>query len=291
MRMTCLGSIAQIWRYPVKSMAGERLDVCAIGPGGLLGDRGWAVRDEQADEIHGAKQLPKLLLCAARYLEPPSGSAIPHVEITLPDDTTVRTDSGRADEALSTLLGRPVTLWPLQPPTDDVHYRRQQPLDTEREWRAFLTRDSDEDLPDLSDADPELVEEIVRFATPRGTYFDVSPFHLLTTASVAALAALVPDAAVDVRRFRPNLYIETPPDTDGFVEFEWSGSSIRIGDVPMTAGGPVPRCGMTAAAQNGLPTDPSILRTIVREVNQNLGIYASTEATGIVRTGDVVERV
>jgi uncharacterized protein YcbX len=288
--MTTLGTIAQIWRYPVKSMAGEQLERCPIGPGGLVGDRGWAVRDEQAGEIRGAKQLPKLLRCAARYLEEPQGREVPHVEITLSDGSTVRSDEDDADERLSKFLGRPVTLWSLQPAADDEHYRRSQPLSSEAVLRDFLSREEEESLPDLSSLDPTLVKEIVEFTSPRGTYFDVSPYHLLTTASLEALQALLPDARLDVRRFRPNLYIQTPPGIEGFVEFDWTGKALRVGEALLTAGVPVPRCGMTAAAQRDLSKDPSILRAIVREVKQVLGIYGSTDSSGVIQEGDIVRQ-
>lgn len=37
--------VAEVWRYPVKSMAGERLAVADIDARGLVGDRRWALRD------------------------------------------------------------------------------------------------------------------------------------------------------------------------------------------------------------------------------------------------------
>jgi len=44
-----IGTVQQIWRYPVKSMAGERLERSAIDPGGLPGDRSWAVKTRTPD--------------------------------------------------------------------------------------------------------------------------------------------------------------------------------------------------------------------------------------------------
>jgi uncharacterized protein len=40
-----MGVVAALWRYPVKSMAGERLTEAAVGERGLDGDRLYAVRD------------------------------------------------------------------------------------------------------------------------------------------------------------------------------------------------------------------------------------------------------
>jgi len=46
---------------------------------------------------------------------------------------------------------------------------------------------------------------------------------------------------------------------------------------------------MTIQAQEGLQKDPSILRTIVRDADQNLGVYASVVKSGDVKVGDLVE--
>ena len=40
-----MASVAEVWRYPVKSMAGERLDSCEVAATGLVGDRRWALVD------------------------------------------------------------------------------------------------------------------------------------------------------------------------------------------------------------------------------------------------------
>jgi uncharacterized protein YcbX len=61
--------VAEIWRYPVKSMQGEKLDSCMLTKGGIPLDRGWAVRDEQTQTIRGAKWIAGLMRCSARYIE------------------------------------------------------------------------------------------------------------------------------------------------------------------------------------------------------------------------------
>src|SRR5262245_39870387 len=108
-------------------MGGERLEQATLGVTGLLGDRGWAIRDEAAGEIRGGKKLPQLMLCSARYLREPDGETVLTVEITLPDGATVTTDDPRAAPCLSALLGRTVTLWPLQTAENRDHYRRGLP--------------------------------------------------------------------------------------------------------------------------------------------------------------------
>ena len=111
--MQSIGTIKEIWRYPVKSMAGERLQHSVVAALGIPGDRGWAIRDEKAGEIRGAKKLPALIRCRARYLAEPTSVDIPAAEITTPDGTKFRSDSAAASAHLSELLGRKVTLWPI----------------------------------------------------------------------------------------------------------------------------------------------------------------------------------
>jgi len=105
--------VKEIWRYPVKSMQGERLGQCQLTAGGIPLDRGWAVRDEESQQIRGAKWIGELMTCAARYLDGTSAGTVPHVEIALPSGARVRSDDPAVHDALSGVLGRKVTLWPL----------------------------------------------------------------------------------------------------------------------------------------------------------------------------------
>jgi len=72
-----MASISELWRYPAKSMMGESLDTATITAGGVLGDRGWAVRDEVRGGIRGAKKIGALMKLSARYLAEPTGELPP----------------------------------------------------------------------------------------------------------------------------------------------------------------------------------------------------------------------
>jgi hypothetical protein len=230
-----------------------------------------------------------LLQCSARYLREPDGGATPPAEITLPDGTRVQSDDPKASERLSGLIGKRVTLWPIRPAEDIEHYRRRVPL-KEAELRAILGRLPEEPLPDLATFPQDVLEEILDFASPRGTYFDAFPLHLLTTAWLDDLARANPGARFDRRRFRPNFLIDAGA-ANGKVELAWCGREVRVGDVRVTVEMPVVRCSMTTQPQGDLPKDPSVLRTIVRESDQNVGAYASVLGAGTVRVGDPVELV
>ncbi|HEX3198309.1 MAG TPA: MOSC N-terminal beta barrel domain-containing protein, partial [Propionibacteriaceae bacterium] len=68
-------TVTEIWRYPVKSMGGERLDNVAVDERGMVADRMWAVRDPELGSITTARRRPALLRCGARYAADPLGSA------------------------------------------------------------------------------------------------------------------------------------------------------------------------------------------------------------------------
>jgi uncharacterized protein YcbX len=306
-----IGIVKEICRYPVKSMAGESLAECTVGTLGIPGDRGWAVRDDTAGEITNGKHFPLLMQSAARYREAPAPGFIPHVDMTLPDGSVIGSDANDINARLTELLGKPVSLWPLRPADDVAHYRRKSKtarvygkLARFRAFRAALpaltsfgpaheqlresfSREPGEPVPDLSTLPAELFE----FTSPLGTYFDAFPIHVLTTASLEMMKRLNPGATWDMRRFRPNFLIETEPQIKGLVEGEWTERKLRIGSVELKCQMPTPRCGMTIQAQAGLEKDPSILRTIVRDADQNLGIYANVIKSGEVKLGDLVELI
>jgi uncharacterized protein YcbX len=108
-------------------------------------------------------------------------------------------------------------------------------------------------------------------------------------ASRRTLARLNPAATWDVRRFRPNLVIATADAAEGLVEAHGHGRSLRLGEVVVRCELPTASCAMTVQAQGDLPHDSIILRTIVREAGQPLGIDASVVRPVRVAVGDVVD--
>lgn len=283
--MEVIGMVKEIWRYPVKSMGGERLDTATLTARGIPGDRGWALRDEKAGEVRGAKKLPQLMRCEAIYVEEPSDSRIPPAMMKLPDGQRVLTTDPGAHAILSALLGREVTIWPQQPQENREFYRRSPDNpDFTAELREIFGRIDDEPLPDLTNLPPELFD----YTSPLGTFFDAFPLHLLTTASLNELSARNPTADFDVRRFRPNILIGSVGRVTGFAETRWGGRTITIGEVQIVLTIPTMRCVMTTLEQKGLKKDPSVLRTIVRDAAQNVGMYATVAQPGRINVGDEV---
>jgi uncharacterized protein len=119
------------------------------------------------------------------------------------------------------------------------------------------------------------------------SHLDAGPIHLLTTAALAWLRAMLPGANADARRFRPNLVVDVPGATQ--VERGWLGKTLCVGDaVRLRVSAATERCGMVAFAQADLPHDASILRGITQEAALHFGVYAEVLVSGRIKRGDSV---
>src|SRR3954464_5200272 len=113
--MAPAGSVAGIWRYPVKSLGGEGVGESAIDVRGLHADRMWAVRDVELGTFTTARRWPVLLQCSARYVEDPAARAggpgdFLEVIVTFPDGREVSSVDPAMDDRLSELIGKPARL-------------------------------------------------------------------------------------------------------------------------------------------------------------------------------------
>jgi uncharacterized protein len=288
-----VGSVTGLWRFPVKSMRGERLDEAHVTERGLVGDRAYALIDTDTGKVVSAKSVrrfPDLLACRAAFVQPPEADEdLPPVEITLPDGSTVRTDASDVSGVLSTFFQRDVTL------------ARAAPED-------FTI---DQYHPDIEDVDPAghrdtVVEQKLGAAffaeagipspVPVGSFFDLFPVSVLTTSTLEQLSELQPQSRFDERRFRMNVIIDT--EEAGFVENDWISRQLAIGDaVRLSVALPDPRCVMTTLAQEELPKDSDVLRTLTRYNRVQVagagrfpcaGVYAVVVTPGTLRTGDEV---
>jgi len=277
--------VTQLWRYPVKSMIGGLVDAVDLDDLGIVDDRTWAVRDLERGGIRGAKKIGSLMQLAARDVDGDD------VAITLPDGSEVRTSDADVDERVSAALDHHVRLERLRPADDVEHYRRGAPDtdDAMAELGSIFGREEGEPLPDFSVFPPEIVE----FESPPGTYYDAFPLMVMTESALAALASALPDSKIDVRRFRPSIVIGSNPESglpQGHPESGWPGRSARIGSAVVEFAAQCPRCGMvTREIDDSLPTDRAVLRHIVRDLDQNVGVYATVTTPGTIRVGDPLE--
>jgi uncharacterized protein YcbX len=114
-----------------------------------------------------------------------------------------------------------------------------------------------------------------------------APLHLVTTASLNALAETARLPPLDGRRFRPSVLIETE-EGEGFLENDWVGHIVRIGDADIRVTEASRRCGMTLVAQPGMAEEPDVLRGIMRHNKRNLGVYATPAEAITLSVGDPV---
>jgi uncharacterized protein YcbX len=288
--MSVVGSIAEIWRYPVKSMAGERLVQSAITTRGLHADRMWAVRDVELDTFTTARRWPVLLQCSARFVEDPAGRPagpgdVLEVIVTFPDGGEVSSSDPAMNDRLSHLVGKPARLESLPTLSEKQRYRTPQPNKADVR-RQFDVPDGDP-LPDFSMFPVRKLAELARYATPVGALYDAYPIHLVTRASLRAMAERSPGSQFDVRRFRPNVLI----DRDGadLDEFGWCGGRVRAPNVTFDVEIPALRCSIPTRPQGDLPVDRYVLRTINAHADHCLGVYANVAMAGMLLEGDLLE--
>lgn len=271
--------LAEIWRYPVKTMIGGRVASAELGEVGIVGDRMWAVRDVEAGTIANTRTHGALMQCSARVLDDTA-------EITLPDGRTVRSDQPDVDEVLSESFGRSLQLQARRPASDEGFYRRPPFAggDPMAELRKIFAREADEPLPDFT----KFGTVVMEFETPPGAFYDCYPLLVMTTSAMRSLAAAVPQSVVDVRRFRPSLVVDTG-DEQGHPELGWAGRRLAIGSAVIEVINDCPRCAaITKQIAPDIPADRAILRHVVRDLDQAVGAYARVVQPGDVREGDEV---
>jgi MOSC domain-containing protein YiiM len=204
------------------------------------------------------------------------GPRSPPVRITLPDGTLHSSTEPDVNQILSGALQRQVTLEAAVP--------SQQEILESTFPNPWMPR-AEEYWPDMEGLDYR--DTVTDFDLPGGTFFDCATVHVLTTATLERLRELYPQGRFEVRRFRPNVVLQTANGVKDFVENAWIGHTLAIGNqVRLAVTGPCPRCVMTTLAQGDLPKDPGILRTAAQHNQVNVGVYASVVRGGTVRRGD-----
>lgn len=267
---TATGKVVSLWRYPVKSMLGEELNSSYITERGLVGDRVYAVIDRQTSKVASAKnprKWGKLFDFRSLFIDQPQVvENIPPVRITLPDGSNISSDQNDIDSSLSKVFDREVSLIKAS---------------------SFEKPSYEEYWPDIDGLAQR--KKVTDEAMPSKTFFDIAVIHLLTT-TINRLRELYPEGRFEVRRFRPNIVIDSESgEKNDFIENSWVGKKITIGeDIVITVTGPCTRCVMISLPQGDLPQDLGILRTVARYNQVNVGVYASVHHGGTIHRGDPI---
>lgn len=266
-----VGHIKAIYRYPVKSMQGESLDSAEITPFGLAGDRAMALRLPNG-RVATAKRTTSLLSYHA-YFE--DGA----IMIKLPSGETLAAADPSTNARLSELLGMEVSAETYQPTQQNFGE-----LDADTIFADVPIQEA------LEGKKRQLATDAVDYDLAAGTFYDSAHLHLLTTGTLQHLDGLLEGKSeLDVGRFRPNIFIESTPDLAGFIEDEWIGGQLIVGDnVVIGEIWPTLRCVMTTLPQRDLPKDTNILRTIVKTHENHLGIFANAIELGAIHIGDTI---
>jgi uncharacterized protein YcbX len=245
-----LGRISAIFRYPVKSMAGELLDVAKLSWHGIEGDRRFAFRrltDKSGFPWLTASKLPQLLLYKPFRLDSnansKNGELLP-THVCTPDGKEYELRSDELREELSSRYGSDVELMNL-----------------------------------------------------KHGIFDESPISVIslgTVHSVARESGRGVDSC-DLRRFRPNLVIETN-SAEPFEENGWVGRTLMFGEAnsgaaPRAAIGVTmrdERCVMVNFDPDTAERDSKVMKTVVRMNENCAGVYGTVVRAGVLRVGQVV---
>jgi uncharacterized protein len=259
----------------VKSMLGEEINSSYVTERGLVGDRSYALIDQETGKVASAKnprKWGKLFDFRAAFIEDPPQAVeniLPPVRITFPDGTHIfSSDQDYIDYNLSFVLGREVRL-----------------------MRANLEKPSYEEYwPDIEGLAQR--EKVTDETMPPQTFFDIAVIHIFTTSTINRLRELYPEGRFEVRRFRPNIVIEsaaTSGEKNDFIENLWVGKKLMIGeDIVLKVTGPCTRCVMITLPQGDLPKDLGTLRTVAQYNRVTAGVYAMVHRGGTIRRGDQV---
>ncbi|HEY1180471.1 MAG TPA: MOSC N-terminal beta barrel domain-containing protein [Phytomonospora sp.] len=267
--------IAALRRYPVKSLLGEDLPGAVLGERGLPGDRRYALVDVESGLVASAKQprLWRSLLSATAVAD---GDG---VRVAFADGRVVAGPSPELDEALSELVKRDVRMTDV-PPAD-----------------ARLHRAVPEEVLELGvEAEVDATVSTLGAVLP-GTFFDFAPIHVITTATLSAIGGHSPWGTIEVERYRPNFVFDLGNES-GFVEDDWVGRTIVLGEARLRVLLPSPRCAIPTLAHGVLPGDRDALRVLAEHHRVTIpdfgtfptaGVYAVVERPGAVAVGDAVE--
>jgi class 3 adenylate cyclase/uncharacterized protein YcbX len=259
-------TIESIWRYPVKSMAGEKLQSVFVTEKGIVGDRVYAFVNEETNRTAVVRKWAENLLNYHPHFvtEPNANTEMPALQMVMPSGETLITNSSELEERISAAFERKLKLMAIAPPGLLI----EVPKGT------------------LGGSLSEVTEIALGGGAPAGAFVDYGSLHLISSSTLDHFQKVYPQGRFDVRRFRPNLVIHS--EAAAFTENSWVGRTIAIGnELVLRVTLPCPRCISVTLAQDDLPRDPSILRAIAEQNTCDLGDFGNLPCAGVY--ADVVK--
>ena len=267
-------SIAELWRYPVKSMGGERVESLELRTSAVVGDRRWAVRNVETGKIASAKRprpYGQLLSWSART------QADGGLVVVGPDGREFAVGTWELDAALTEALGEPVQVVEVEKGREET-YGSEWP-----EIPGTVLSDVEVDLP-------------VAALTEKTSFVDASAVHIIVKQSMAYLASLLDGVKLGVERFRPNIVLNAHDDVGSgeFADLAWKDIDFKIGNAELRIGDATPRCVMTTVAQPGYEQAKGVLQVLAATARKEFdygafacfGTNAEITAAGTLSVGD-----
>jgi uncharacterized protein YcbX len=267
-----VGTIRSLWRYPVRSMRGEELESVGITSRGIVGDRCYGVVDVDegccAESSYQPGRWAALLRGVAAFdSEPSAGAAPPPIKIQFDDGSEMSSNDPAISAWLSDQLGHAASL-----------------LRDEDAGGASIAGG----VAEIRGAAQTLEPDAASAGTPARGY-DRAPVHLVTTASLLAASGIHAEGQFVPARFRPNIVLDCEAGIDGFIESDWVGRTLAVGEeLRLEISEPCERCSVPTLPQGDLVRDRKILSTITKHNATNMGVYARVAEPGSVRLGDLV---
>lgn len=260
--MTKVGAVESVWRYPVKSMAGERLDEIFVGYAGVFGDRFCAILNAAAPEgfpYLTARNNPSVLLHHPRFRD-------------------VALAARPLNQSAAEGLGPGIT--PLYPaPLERLAIDVRTPagdmlaIDDPELRKQLATKNVEADKLSLIRSDRALT--------------DCRPVSLISNTTITQLSDEI-GAQLDARRFRANIYADLGAAM-GFAEDAFVGKRLQIGERAVIA---VltrdPRCKMISLDPDTGEENSNVLRHVAKAHDTRAGVYCAVLTEGTVRRGDTI---
>ena len=260
--MRVVGRVESLWRYPVKSMCGERLDEAFAGFSGIYGDRIYAFLSSSAPAgfpFFTGREQEQMLLYRPKFRH---------------NESMRRPENLAEAEA----LGSGVTSIYAAP--------ADQALDIETPDGSTYSIDDPALIQRLRDGLGER-HDLTLIRSDRALT-DCRPVSMFGVWTARQLSDEVGDP-VDQRRFRANIYVDLA-SRKGFGEDDLVGKSIRVGSRAIIAilqrDG---RCKMITLDPDTAAPNPGVMRCVKERHEGMAGVYGAVLVEGTIRPGDEVE--
>lgn len=262
--MRTVGTIESLWRYPVKSMAGEALTEAFMGFSGVYGDRCYAFKSSAARKgfpYLNATAQQRMLLHHPKFRYPERAAKPPNLIEAMSIKPGVTPANAEPDDLMLDV----VTPFGAVVGIDDASLTKSLREGLSGEHHLTLVR-SDRALTDCR---------------------PISVISLQTIRQIEEESRI----AIDKRRFRANVYFNLTSN-ESFAEDELVGRNLRLGSKAVIA---VlerdPRCKMISLDPDTGEHNPAVLRKVAQAHEAFAGVYCAVLVEGIVAVGDSIEAV